>query len=147
MKKVLSLILALALAFTFAACGEEPQSADSTDDTVAVSSEGTLSAAQSPSSSEVSSMNAVSSAGDAKWREFLKDYDKWVDDYISLLKKYKADPTDFTILTDYTEMMSDMVEWSNKADEVAEELEDPAEVAEYAAELAKIAAKLAEAAY
>lgn len=83
---------------------------------------------------------------DSEWREFLKEYEEWVDDYIEIVKKYKENPADLSILTDYTEMVGKLGDWSSRSDEIAKELsKKPSEAAEYAAELAKIAAKLAQA--
>lgn len=84
---------------------------------------------------------------DTEWKQFLKDYEAWVDDYIAIVKKYKNNPTDMSILSDYTEMVSEMAEWSEKADEIELELEDTAEALEYSKEVLRIAGKLAEAAY
>lgn len=94
-----------------------------------------------------SSESEKSSTDDAKWKQFLKDYEAWVDDYIAIVKKYKDNPTDMSILSDYTEMVSEMTEWSEKADEIELELEDTDAALEYSAELLRIAGKLAEAAY
>lgn len=80
-----------------------------------------------------------------EWRQFLKDYEKWVDDYIAIVKKYKDNPTDMSILSDYTEMVADLAEWSSRADEIELELEDTDAALEYSQELLRIAAKLAEA--
>lgn len=84
-------------------------------------------------------------SNDDGWRDFLQDYEAWVDTYIAFMEKYKADPTDLTLLGDYTKMMSEMSEWSLKADEMELEIEDPEEALEYSAELLRIAGKLAEA--
>lgn len=81
---------------------------------------------------------------DANWKQFLKDYEAWVDDYIVVLKKYKENPTDTSILSDYSEMVSEMVDWSDKADEIELELENTDAALEYSAELLRIAGKLAE---
>lgn len=94
-----------------------------------------------------SSESKKSSTDDAKWKQFLKDYEAWVDDYIAIVKKYKNNPTDMSILSDYTEMVSEMAEWSEKADEIELELEDTDEALEYSKEVLRIAGKLAEAAY
>lgn len=77
----------------------------------------------------------------------MKDYEAWVDDYIAIVKKYKENPTDMSILSDYTEMVSEMAEWAKRADEIELELQDTGVALEYSAELLRIAAKLAEAAY
>lgn len=85
--------------------------------------------------------------GAEEWRQFLKDYEAWVDDYIAIVKKYKDNPTDMSILTDYTNMVSEMADWAERADEIELELEDTDAALEYSSELLRIAAKLAEAAY
>lgn len=91
------------------------------------------------------SNNSSSSLDDAEWKQFLKDYEEWVDDYIAIVKKYKANPTDTSILADYTNMVSEMADWTDKADEIESELEDSEAAAEYASELLRIANKLSEA--
>lgn len=70
-----------------------------------------------------------------------------MDDYIAIVKKYKDNPTDMSILTDYTNMVSEMADWAERADEIELELEDTDAALEYSAEILRIAAKLAEAAY
>ena len=77
----------------------------------------------------------------------MKDYEAWVDDYIEIIKKYKDNPTDMSILSDYTEMMSEAAEWTEKADEIELELEDTDEALEYTKEVLRIAGKITEAAY
>ena len=88
-----------------------------------------------------------STGDDAEWKQFLKDYEAWVDDYIAIVKKYNDNPTDMSILSDYSEMISEMTDWTERADEIELELEDTDAALEYSAELLRIAGKLAEAAY
>ncbi len=101
------------------------------------------------STTDVTTMTTLAETEDAShaegWREFLQDYEAWVDSYITFMEKYKANPTDLTLLSDYAKMMSEMSEWSLKADELELEIEDPEEALEYSAELLRIAGKLAEA--
>lgn len=80
------------------------------------------------------------------WQEFIDDYEAWVDDYIDFMAKYKANPTDLSLISDYAEMMTDMSEWSERANEIKDDL-STAEALKYSAELTRIAAKLAKAAY
>lgn len=84
-----------------------------------------------------------SNSSDAEWKQFLKDYEAWVDSYIAIYNKYKANPTDQSILSDYTKMVGEMTEWSEKADDIEDELEDTDAALEYSAELMRIASKLA----
>lgn len=96
----------------------------------------------------VSTTGKVTTTGDdTKWKQFLKDYEAWVDDYIALIEKYKNNPADMSIVSDYTEMVSEMADWSKRADELELELEDTDAAIEYSAELLRIAGKLAQAAY
>ena len=86
-----------------------------------------------------------STSGDTDWKQFLKDYEAWVDDYIAIVKKYKDNPTDMSILSDYTEMISDMTEWTERADEIELELKDTDAAEEYSKEILRIVGKLAKA--
>lgn len=84
---------------------------------------------------------------DSEWKQFLKDYEAWVDDYIEIINKYKNNPSDMSLLSDYTKMVSKMADWSQRADEIELEIKDTSAAMEYSAELLRIAGKLAEAAY
>lgn len=94
-----------------------------------------------------SETNNSSSGDDEEWRQFLKDYEEWVDSYIEIIKKYKENPYDMSILSDYTEMVSEMADWTERADEIEQELDSTGASLEYSAELLRIAGKLAEAVY
>ena len=105
---------------------EKPTDDQKTDDTASKESP-----QASPSTSNVS------------WKQFLKDYEKWVDDYIVIMEKYTKNPTDITILSDYMQCMQDIVEWSERADKIEEELEDDLVAQkEYIEMLARIVIKL-----
>ena len=85
-------------------------------------------------------------AKDEKWRTFLKEYEQWADEYIALVKKYKNNPQDMSILADYTKMVSEMSDWSSKASDLKDELKDSEALAEFTAELLRISTKIANAA-
>jgi len=77
------------------------------------------------------------------WKQFLKDYEEWVDSYIILLNKYNENPLDMSILTEYLEQMQKLVEWSEKADQVEIDLaNDPNAMKEYLETLSRIILKL-----
>lgn len=78
------------------------------------------------------------------WREFLADYEAWVDDYVEICKKYKDNPTDMSILSDYTEMMTELTEWTQKTEDMELSITDTDEALEYSQELLRIAGKMAE---
>ena len=141
MKRTLAIILSVALLFSFVGC------ASSTDSKKTVlSSESTEVVDIATENSEVSTTTEPSDEG-AEWKQFLKEYEAWVDDYIALLKKYNKNPADMSILSDYMSMVSELTEWQSKTEEISAELENASakELAEYSAELARIAAKITEA--
>ena len=70
--------------------------------------------------------------------QFIKDYDAFADSYIKMLKKYKNNPSDASILTEYTEVSQKAIEMQTEAANCTD--------AKYAAKLTQIAAKLAKAA-
>lgn len=89
---------------------------------------------------------AACTTKDEEWRTFLIEYEQWVNDYIALAKKYESNPSDTSILSDYTKMASQVSEWSKKAERIKEELEDSNALAEFTREYLRITAKLADAA-
>ena len=79
------------------------------------------------------------------WKQFIQDYENWMNRYIDFMKKYNANPTDMSLLADYLSLVSEMSEWSEKADDIRSELEDfPEALREYNAALLRIAQKLNE---
>jgi len=70
--------------------------------------------------------------------EFLDGYDKYVDDYIMLLKDYKSNPTDISLMERATKMASEANAWGNKSP-------DCKDASEFLSRQAKIQAKLAKA--
>lgn len=47
--------------------------------------------------------------------QFLDGYEKYVDDYIQLLKDYKSNPTDLSLMQRVTNMAEEAKTWSDKA--------------------------------
>lgn len=127
MKKLLALVMVGVLVFVFVACENKTNNDTSIESTTAVES-----------SSETTSEEAPD------WKQFLSEYEAWVDDYIEFMKKYEKNPSDLTLLSEYATMASDMTEWAEKSDEVSADLENasPAELSEYTAELTRILNKL-----
>jgi hypothetical protein len=71
--------------------------------------------------------------------EFLNGYEKFMDKYIAVIKKMKNNPSDMSVMTDYTSMMTEATEWSSKTADCAAD-------AEFAAKFAAIQMKIANAA-
>lgn len=145
MKKLLSIVLSLTLILALAACGDKTDNdVESNNDVASIETSNNV-----DNSAENDEEAPAKTASDAEWKQFLKEYEEWVDEYIEITKKYQDNPSDMSILSDYTDMMTEMAEWTSKAEDMEKELEDasPAELAEYSAELLRIAAKIEKAAY
>ena len=71
--------------------------------------------------------------------EFLSEYEDFMDNYIDILDKYKEDPTDMSILSEYSSITQEAQEWTSKISDCAS---DPL----FAAKFAKIQMKIASAA-
>ena len=69
--------------------------------------------------------------------QFIKDYEKFADSYIKIMKKYKNNPSDMSILKEYTDCMQEAKDMQTKA----QDCNDP----KYATKLKNIATKIAEA--
>ena len=76
--------------------------------------------------------------------EFIEGYEKFMDDYIGILKKYSNDPTDMTILSEYTTTIAKVGEWSEKAVSIDECFKDEKFVKKYTDIQMKIANALTE---
>ena len=90
---------------------------------------------QSIKEDEPSSSSASESSSSSGCDQFIKDYEEFVDEYITVLKKYKANPTDASIFTEYSEMLA-------KAGEMESSGKDCKDV-KYSAKLGKLMSKLA----
>lgn len=148
MKKFLAGIITLAMLLSMAACGNSKGN-NAEQSTVSQSSASSQQSetTESTTKSTTTSTTASKAKATVDWREFLDEYEEWVDSYIALLNKYKANPSDASLITDYYKMASQAAEWSSKADKVKTELTDSSELAEYSARLLKISEKITKAAY
>jgi hypothetical protein len=107
--------------------------------TLEVCSNVNMDQAESVSSSSSESENTESSSSSSvDCDQFIKDYSAFVDSYIKLLKKYKANPTDASILSEYTEAAQKAAEMQTDASSCT----DP----KYATKLMELANKIAKAA-
>ena len=87
--------------------------------------------------------SSESDATNVQWKEFLDDYEAWVDKYIALLEKYIDNPTDATLMSEYLTLSQEVMEWATRADEVEAELAStPEALSDYLSRLANIIKKL-----
>ncbi|MBR5237021.1 MAG: hypothetical protein IKW06_06605 [Clostridia bacterium] len=148
--RVITILVSLVLVLSLVACGDKSTSDEEilSDLEVVLDSEEEATPVTTNNDENVTE-NTETAVKTVEWREFLKEYENWVDSYVAILKKYSNNPTDMSILSDYTKMVTELAEWQTRTDDMQQELEEasPAEIAEYSAELLRIAAKIAEAAY
>lgn len=119
MKKQNLLILSGIIAMTLASCGgsTETEAQDSLDDLMENYEENLEETDASTQEDEVEI--ADDSSPSDEWNETLDDYEEYVDEYVSLIKKQKADPTDMSIMTEYQELMQKGTKWSTKMSEMS----------------------------
>lgn len=61
----------------------------------------------------------------------MDSYEKFFDEYAAIMKKYAADPTDMSILADYTSYMSQYADMMQKMEAWENEELNAAELAYY----------------
>jgi hypothetical protein len=54
-----------------------------------------------------------SSSTNSECKKWLDDYDSWVTKYIAFMRKYKKNPADMSMLSDYSRLTSEMTKWAN----------------------------------
>lgn len=144
-KTFLTIAMAAFFSFGMISCGGGSEEATSDETTTeettdeGTSDEATDSEAteEEATEEEASSDESTSGTDCNKW---LDDYEAYMDDYVALVKKYQANPTDMTIMQEYTSMAQKAQSMSSSAPE------DCAGDAAFAARLAKISAKMSAAA-
>ena len=105
-------------------------SASTTDETAGTTDESSAKTEESSSTTEAESTESKSDCD-----EFIKDYEVFVNSYIAIAKKMKANPTDMSIMSEYSEMASKATTMQTKAGDCTD--------AVYADKIAKLATKLA----
>lgn len=154
MKKFFSIIFSIILTLSITACNSTTSKSDKTSNSEITEKSNENTVTSNSETTEKDNENTVTSNkttdepsfDDRQWKQFLKNYGDWIDRYIEILEKYTNDPTDITVIADYTKMLAELSEWQTKSDEIQKELEEasPTELAEYTSELLKIVARIAE---
>lgn len=135
MKKSITILGAmLFVSLIFTGCGGK-DSAESTEQ--AVTTEETLPKQEETTTAEAP-VEEKASESKSDCDEFIKNYEEFVNDYISIIKKMKANPTDMTIMGEYTDMATKAASMQSDAKNCT----DP----KYASQIAKLGMKMANAA-
>ena len=140
MKKSITILGAmLFVSVIFTGCGGK-DSAESTEQ--AVTTEETAPKLEEATGAEATTAEAPAeekaSESKSDCDQFIKDYEEFVNDYISIIKKMKANPTDMTIMGEYSDMASKAATMQSDAKDCT----DP----KYASQIAKLGMKRASAA-
>ena len=85
--------------------------------------------------------NAVSPS----FKETMDSYEKFFDDYIAFMKKYKENPNDMELLTDYLDWMQKYSDYMEKLDSIDQDSLSDADLAYYIEVNTRISKKLLEA--
>ena len=121
MKKLLSLFLVLMLLSSLVACSGTT-TGSSTPDVLNDGSSGNLESSENENE-EASSEDSgtIDEELNSDFKTAMDKYEDFMDDYISFMKKYKANPSDLSLLADYSKYMSDYATfvaefngWENK---------------------------------
>jgi hypothetical protein len=139
MKKLMTIFGAILFAsFILTSCGSSTKEKSKDENSsVSTSEKSGDNSASNQKGSTTEKTSSSSTTGDCD--QFLKDYESFMVKYIDFLKKYKANPTDPAILSEYTSMAAESQTWSTKTANCAA---DPM----YAAKFSAIAMKIANAA-
>ena len=81
---------------------------------------------------------------DPDFKAAMDSYEKFFDEYVAIMKKYKANPTDISILSDYAKYMGQYADMMQKFEKWENEDLNTAEAAYYVDVQARITQKLLE---
>ena len=142
MKKILSVILVLLMFCSMVACDNIGKSfVENTKFNTEPFTEGTPLVTESATrpATEPSTNNIR-----ADFKAAMDSYEAFFDDYVAIMKKYKENPTDLSILADYAKYMGQYADRMQKFEQWENEDLNAAELAYYVDVQAKITRKLLE---
>lgn len=117
MKRIIGIVLSLA--FIISSCGGSSSESNVYED------------------QEVTEDQEVAEGSTSDCDAFIKEYEELVDVYIQLAEKLKADPSDASIMVEYTKIMNQSMEMQENAPNCTD--------LEYTEKMAEIAMKMANA--
>ena len=65
----------------------------------------------------------VKKSSNTSFKKALRAYEKFVDEYVDFMKKYKDNPTDLDMISDYSDMLSRLQEYEEQMEGLKEELD------------------------
>ena len=149
MKKIFALFLLVALGLMMVSCGATNESDTSTVDNLVES----LNEIEEVVSSDVPATNVseekpvesgTSSGLDAEFKAAMDSYEEFMNEYVTFMKKYKANPGDLSILSEYANYMSKYAEFVEDFEKWNDEEMNAAETAYYIEVQSRVNQKLLE---
>lgn len=133
MKRVWIVIVCLAVALSLVACGELLEQAGKRTETLGANHETSDMAASTtaPTVAEEKKDKTESDTIDPDFKAAMDSYEAFFDEYVAIMKKYKQNPTDMSILSDYTKYMEKYADTMKKFEEWESEDLNAAELAYY----------------
>ena len=123
MKKVLSVILALLIIGSMTACnaGTESSAKDTALTTAPIVQDTALATEPTPEPSTIPTTEPSANTIRSDFKAAMDSYEAFFDEYVAIMKKYKENPTDISILADYanymgqyTDMMQKFEQWESE---------------------------------
>ena len=136
------------------ACGGKEPSTNTSDNisgTTYVPEQGDTTTATTPSTQPSTEATTTATTAetdsadiDPDFKAAMDSYEAFFDEYVAIMKKYKANPTDLSILTDYATYMGQYADMMQKFEAWENEDLNKAELAYYIDVQARITKKLLE---
>lgn len=117
---------------------------DNLDVETSTSSEGSFSQQSSTTVSEEPSEGTDDTGIDPDFKAAMDSYEKFMNDYVDFMKKYKANPTDLGLLADYTEFLNDYDKYVKDFEEWDDNDLNSEELSYYTEVQARVSKKLLE---
>ena len=154
MKKAISVMLVLVLVLSLAACGGKEPSTSTSDNisgTTCVPEQGDTTTATTPSTQPSTEATTTATTAetdsaeiDPDFKVAMDSYEAFFDEYVAIMKKYKENPADMSILADYATYMGQYADMMQKFEAWENEDLNKAELAYYIDVQARITKKLLE---
>ena len=117
MKKLMSIFGAALFVFSLSSCGGDDAAETETKETNETNetneTEEVVTEVGGEETSEVTQEEVKSDAG-SEWDEFLNEYESWMDEYISVIKKMQDNPTDMSLMLSSADLAQDAMKWAEK---------------------------------
>ncbi|MBP3936148.1 MAG: hypothetical protein IK954_01010 [Clostridia bacterium] len=96
--------------------------------------------------SDVNDEESADASGEStNWREFLIEYEEWVDAYVAAYRQILENPLDTDLYAEYLDLLDETDDWTERAADIEGELTDADELMEFSDELLRIAEKMSDA--